>query len=337
MKLTIRDIVVRAHACLLWTGGCWQAADVTVLRKQENDTGKRPTSKNLIKGLEENVRKVLETKRNEYDRVHFQLQQKQKELAELKLQLGDLAKDGKALGLDEFPDEKQRLGAIRSISNRKVFTKHTVRCCKVLCCTVAHVVLTCALLLFLCCARARVFVCVCVCLCVCLCVSVSVSVSVCLCLCLCLCTCIPVHRPACCAPGLRQSVSAKSSIDARPKCPVLIACRRLRVKQCQGRSQATPWPSKLSMPVLTLAMGMPRLQRCLQAMEVQCTQQLWCAWRHGNLRLRLDIAGTLSPSSLDGDSRLGCYAARVLAACSTSAVSDCVRRQCVPCGCDSGL
>lgn len=100
MKLTIRDIV-------------------------ENDTGKRPTSKNLIKGLEENVRKVLETKRNEYDRVHFQLQQKQKELAELKLQLGDLAKDGKALGLDEFPDEKQRLGAIRSISNRKVFTKHT--------------------------------------------------------------------------------------------------------------------------------------------------------------------------------------------------------------------
>ena len=94
---------------------------------QENDTGKRPTSKNLIKGLEENVRKVLETKRNEYDRTHFQLQQKQKELAELQLQLGDLAKDGAALGLDEYPDEQQRLAAIKSISNRKVFTKHTVR------------------------------------------------------------------------------------------------------------------------------------------------------------------------------------------------------------------
>ena len=183
MKLTIRDIVVRAHACLLlWTGGCWQAADVTVLRKQENDTGKRPTSKNLIKGLEENVRKVLETKRNEYDRVHFQLQQKQKELAELKLQLGDLAKDGKALGLDEFPDEKQRLGAIRSISNRKVFTKHTVRCCNersrvaARCCAVRWRT-WCSPVLCCCFSFARV--CVCLCVFVCVCKSVCWCASVC--------------------------------------------------------------------------------------------------------------------------------------------------------------
>jgi len=143
VKLTIRDIVVRvtrlprrlaedfAARCVIagvhFAGArvCVRWGAVECVATQENDTGKRPTSKNLIKGLEENVRKVLETKRNEYDRTHFELQQKQKELAALRLQLGDLAKDGKALGLDEFPNEKERMASIPSISNRKVFTKHT--------------------------------------------------------------------------------------------------------------------------------------------------------------------------------------------------------------------
>ena len=97
--------------------------------EQENDTGKRPTGKALIKGLEDNVRKVLEAKRNEYDRVHFELQQKQRELASLKLQLGDLAKDGAALGLDQYPDEAERLRPVKAISTRPVFTKHTVSVC----------------------------------------------------------------------------------------------------------------------------------------------------------------------------------------------------------------
>lgn len=101
LKLTIRDIV-------------------------DNDTGKRPTSKNLIKGLEDNVRKVLEIKRNEYDRVHFQLRAKKKELAEMELKLADLSKDGAALGLDEYPNESERLRPVKAISTRPVFTKHTV-------------------------------------------------------------------------------------------------------------------------------------------------------------------------------------------------------------------
>lgn len=105
--------------------GARRAAKVSIRDIVSNDAGKRPTAKNLIKGLEENVRKVLETKRVEFDRVHFLVGKKRKELEELKLQLADLQKDGKALGLEKFPDPRTRLQPVKAISTRPVFSRDT--------------------------------------------------------------------------------------------------------------------------------------------------------------------------------------------------------------------
>ena len=93
---------------------------------QEKDGGKRPTAKELIRGLEDNVRKVLEQKRHDYDQLKYQLKKQKTLLAQLETELEDLRKDGKALGLDEYPDEKERLKPVKEISTRPVFTKHTV-------------------------------------------------------------------------------------------------------------------------------------------------------------------------------------------------------------------
>ena len=50
--------------------------------------------KNLVKGLEDNVRKVLAAKKKEFDRVSFQLKTKRKELEKLQLSLLDVKRDG---------------------------------------------------------------------------------------------------------------------------------------------------------------------------------------------------------------------------------------------------
>lgn len=72
------------------------------------------------------MRKVLEQKRHEYDQAKFMLKKKRATLEQLQTELDGLKKDGTALGLDEYPDEAERLKPVKEISTRPVFTKHTV-------------------------------------------------------------------------------------------------------------------------------------------------------------------------------------------------------------------
>lgn len=102
------------------------------------------TSDELIRDLEQKVRKVVELKRAKSDKLHFEVTKKREEVEKAKLVLQDLIKDSEALGLhyhpcdhvteegkehsdrhDKMVEEPNRLKPIASISRRPVYSKHT--------------------------------------------------------------------------------------------------------------------------------------------------------------------------------------------------------------------
>lgn len=112
------------------------------------------SSDDLIRDLEAKVRKVVEQKRAESDKLRFNVGKKREDVARAKALLQDLIKDSEALGLhyqeesatddcnqqedgdNQTPDlkltedpeileERGRLQPIASISRRPVYSKHT--------------------------------------------------------------------------------------------------------------------------------------------------------------------------------------------------------------------
>ncbi|RLN63396.1 hypothetical protein BBJ29_001746 [Phytophthora kernoviae] len=112
------------------------------------------TSDELIRDLEHKVRKVVELKRAQSDKLRFAVTKKREEVEKAKLILQDLIKDSEALGLhynpssnqveegsarghlgknggvgdgndDKIVEEPNRLQPIASISRRPVYSKHT--------------------------------------------------------------------------------------------------------------------------------------------------------------------------------------------------------------------
>lgn len=133
-----------------------------LLLQQKNGAGlaqppKGPTaasSDELIRDLEDKVRKVVELKRGESDRLRFAVGKKRDEVDKARLVLHDLVKDSEALGLrynsgsgqqfdldqthspnerrennavnaDSLEEEPDRLQPITSISRRPVYSKRT--------------------------------------------------------------------------------------------------------------------------------------------------------------------------------------------------------------------
>ncbi|KAJ0404888.1 hypothetical protein P43SY_001800 [Pythium insidiosum] len=104
------------------------------------------SSDELIRDLESKVRKVVEQKRAESDRLRFAVAKRRDEVEKAKLVLQDLLKDSEALGLhyqlpgatgdkldvaaalattEQPEDDPTRLQPVVSISRRPVYTKHT--------------------------------------------------------------------------------------------------------------------------------------------------------------------------------------------------------------------
>ncbi|KAG7383801.1 hypothetical protein PHYPSEUDO_003284 [Phytophthora pseudosyringae] len=104
------------------------------------------TSDELIRDLERKVRKVVELKRAQSDKLRFEVAKKREDVDRAKLVLHDLIKDSEALGLhyhpstnqaedgggrtgdaedDKIEEEPNRLQPIASISRRPVYSKHT--------------------------------------------------------------------------------------------------------------------------------------------------------------------------------------------------------------------
>ncbi|KAH7465812.1 hypothetical protein KRP22_014814 [Phytophthora ramorum] len=103
------------------------------------------TSDELIRDLEHKVRKVVELKRAQSDKLRFAVTKKREDVDKAKLILQDLIKDSEALGLhynpgnnqtedniggslakgDKIVEEPNRLQPIASISRRPVYSKHT--------------------------------------------------------------------------------------------------------------------------------------------------------------------------------------------------------------------
>ncbi|KAF0704992.1 Aste57867_7176 [Aphanomyces stellatus] len=84
---------------------------------------KTSSSADLIKDFEHAIRKVVDGKRNESDRLKFLVEKKREELGKLKLVLQDLRTDCAALGMNEYPDATDRLQPITSVSRRPVYAK----------------------------------------------------------------------------------------------------------------------------------------------------------------------------------------------------------------------
>ena len=107
---------------------------VSLRELASKETTKRPSSSQLIQQLEGQVRKVVDEKRAECDKLQFTLIKKRADLEKAKLVLEDLKKEANALGLNEYPREEDRLCPVTSISRRPVYTKHTVRYFRLLGC-----------------------------------------------------------------------------------------------------------------------------------------------------------------------------------------------------------
>ena len=86
------------------------------------DGGKRP--ENMVSVLLRRVRKQVALAKEEYDRTHFKVAERKRQLVRLKLKMRDLKRDGSALGVEDANDG-ERLKPVVSISKRPVYTKHT--------------------------------------------------------------------------------------------------------------------------------------------------------------------------------------------------------------------
>lgn len=97
-----------------------------LLQLQSQNRGAPASSDELIRDLETKVRRVVEAKRTESDRLRFAVAKKREDVERARLALGDLLKDSAALGLaDEQLDERERLQPVASVSRRPVYAKRT--------------------------------------------------------------------------------------------------------------------------------------------------------------------------------------------------------------------
>lgn len=97
-------------------------------RPQSKDDGSTPSAEVLMKGLEQNVRKVLEKKRQEFDKLSFQVKAKQAQVEKLKVQLIEVERDSEALGITKEPNPQRRLKSNKQVSTRKLYLDDSVRC-----------------------------------------------------------------------------------------------------------------------------------------------------------------------------------------------------------------
>ena len=94
-----------------------------IVQQSEGTTVK--SGRSMLEELEKKVRRSVEARRVEHDRTQYKAKVQARELEKLKLLLADLKKNGHALGLDEYPDESERMRPVKCISNRPVYSKHT--------------------------------------------------------------------------------------------------------------------------------------------------------------------------------------------------------------------
>ncbi len=94
------------------------------LRPKTAET-KASSAADLIKNFEREIRKVVDRKRSECDKLQFTVLQKRKALAQVKLLLADVKKESVALGMDEYPDDNDRLQSVPLYSRRRLFSKKT--------------------------------------------------------------------------------------------------------------------------------------------------------------------------------------------------------------------
>jgi hypothetical protein len=89
---------------------------------------KEATAKDMMEGLEKNVRRMLSTKQKEYDRIVYDLKHRKMELEKLKLDYKDVTIDKSALGIpaDNAPP-KDRLQVVKTVFTTPFFTRDEVR------------------------------------------------------------------------------------------------------------------------------------------------------------------------------------------------------------------
>ncbi|KAF0715662.1 hypothetical protein AaE_011285, partial [Aphanomyces astaci] len=102
------------------TSGHLKIADIVSRNRR-----KMSSSADLIKDFEGAIRKVVDGKRSECDKLKYTVEKKRDELDKLKLALQDLRADCAALGMNEFPDPSDRLESISSVSRRPLYAKKT--------------------------------------------------------------------------------------------------------------------------------------------------------------------------------------------------------------------
>ncbi|RHY92152.1 hypothetical protein DYB37_005877 [Aphanomyces astaci] len=102
------------------TSGHLKIADIVNRNRR-----KTSSSADLIKDFEGAIRKVVDGKRSECDKLKYTVEKKRDELDKLKLALQDLRADCAALGMNEFPDPSDRLESISSVSRRPLYAKKT--------------------------------------------------------------------------------------------------------------------------------------------------------------------------------------------------------------------
>lgn len=98
----------------------------SIAELSSNDSGKAVSGAELLKDLENKVRKVVDSKRSEYDKLQFQLVKLKEEQRKAQLILNDLKQNSEALGLNKYPESSDRLQPIESFSRRPLYSKHTV-------------------------------------------------------------------------------------------------------------------------------------------------------------------------------------------------------------------
>jgi hypothetical protein len=88
---------------------------------------KEATAKDMLEGLEKNVRRMLSTKQKEYDRIVYDLKHRKMELEKLKLDYKDVTIDKSALGIPtDNAAPKDRLQVVKTVFTTPFFTKDEV-------------------------------------------------------------------------------------------------------------------------------------------------------------------------------------------------------------------
>ncbi|OQS06085.1 hypothetical protein THRCLA_01853 [Thraustotheca clavata] len=118
----LHHLLVSPNACAPTTCKTPHVKITDIVNRNRQKTA---SSADLIKSFECAVRKVVDTKRSEADKLQFILVKRTEEIEKAKLQLQDLKRDCQALGLLDNTKETERLQVIASFSRRPIYSKHT--------------------------------------------------------------------------------------------------------------------------------------------------------------------------------------------------------------------